>query len=223
MLRFDVSRAQCAAFFVLATSNLRKLMQTVLFLPGARGSATFWQPVADRLPREWAKIRFAWPGLGNEPHDPTVNSMEDLVPLVNKEIKGPTDLVAQSMGCAVAARIALARPEVVRRLVLVATSGGLDMARFGASDWRPNYQKRFPNAAKWIVDQRAATHLPVEEITAPTLLIWGDCDPISPVAVGLHLQQRIAGSTLHVVAGGDHLLASTEADQAAGLIRRHLS
>lgn len=198
-------------------------MQAVLFLPGARGSATFWQPVADRLPKGWAKNCFGWPGLGNEPHDPAVNSIKDLVRLVEKEMNGPTDLVAQSMGCVVAARIALARPEFVRRLVLVAASGGVDMGRFGASDWRPNYAKRFPSAAKWIVDQRAATQLPIEKITRPTLLIWGDCDPISPVAVGRHFQERIAGATLHVVEGGDHLLASTEADQVAGLICRHLS
>jgi pimeloyl-ACP methyl ester carboxylesterase len=197
-------------------------MQTVFFLPGAGGSPMFWKPVADRLPSEWVKVHFGWPGLGDQPHDPNANGFEDLVRLVERKIKGPVDLVAQSMGGIVAARIALAHPESVRRLVLVVTSGGVDMARFGSSDWRPNYQRLFPNAAGWIFQNKTSEELPVEKITAPTLLIWGNADPISPIEVGRYLQQQIPSSTLHILAG-DHDLASTKVDQVAELIRAHLS
>jgi pimeloyl-ACP methyl ester carboxylesterase len=58
------------------------------------------------------------------------------VRLVEARIDSPDDLLAQSLGGVIAARIALARPQSVRRLVLVVTSAGLDMGRFGASDWR---------------------------------------------------------------------------------------
>ena len=126
------------------------------------------------------------------------------------------------MGGVVAARIAIERPELVRRLVLCVTSGGVNMAGLGAADWRPAYRKSFPNAAEWITSSPAASDLPVEKIAAPTLLIWGDADPISPVAVGRHLEARIPNAHLEVEAGGDHDVAATHPELAASLIARHL-
>jgi len=197
-------------------------VHNILFLPGAGGSAEFWGPVARRLPSDWNKVSFGWPGLGDQPHDPAINSIDDLVKLVETRIDGPVDLVAQSMGGVVAVRVALGRPEIVRRLVLVATSGGVDMARFGAADWRSDYRKLFPTAADWILRERAAAPLPVENISAPTLLIWGDADPISPVAVGRELERRIPDAKLCILPGIDHDLALTKSDAIAGLVAQHI-
>ena len=203
----------------------RKLhdMPKTLFLPGAVGSPEFWKPVANLLQGKRKKVLFGWPGLGDQPHDGGIKSIDDLVQLVDAEIDGPVDLVAQSMGGVIAARIALARPTEIRRLVLAVTSAGVNMAQFGASDWRADYRRQFPNAAGWITEDHAAAELAVERITAPTLLIWGDADPISPVAVGQHLERRMPKARLHVIPGGDHSLASTRADLVTPLIARHLS
>lgn len=198
-------------------------MAKVLFLPGAGASPDFWKPVGARLPEAWPKEYFGWPGLGDQPHDPAIKGMDDLIRLVAARIDGPVDLVAQSMGGIIAARLALEQPRRVRRLVLTVTSGGVDMKQFGAGDWRADYRKSFPRAAVWITAPGAASDLPVERIAAPTLLIWGDADAISPVAVGQHLEQRIPNAELHVVPGGDHDLAKTHADLVAPLIARHLS
>ena len=192
-------------------------MTKILFLPGAGASPDFWKPVAERLPADWPRHHFGWPGLGSQPADPSIKSIEDLMRLVLSEMSEPVDLVAQSMGGIVATRLAIAHPQLVRRLVLTVTSGGVDMASFGASDaWRADYRKAHPGA--WITEAPAAAPVPVERITAPTLLIWGESDPISPVAVGRHLEQRIAGSRLHVVPGGDHDIAQTHAAHVASLI-----
>jgi pimeloyl-ACP methyl ester carboxylesterase len=193
-----------------------------MLLPGAGGSPDFWKPVGDRLPAAWPKHYFGWPGLGHQRHDPAITSIDDLVQLVVARLDGPVDLVAQSMGGVIAAHVALAHPTLVRRLVLCVTSGGVNMTSLGAGDWRPDYRKSFPNAAPWITAGRASPSLPVENIKAPTLLIWGDADPISPVAVGRHLEARLPNARLEVVAGGDHDLAGTHADLVAGLIARHL-
>ena len=125
-------------------------MAKLLFLPGAGGSSGFWKPAGDRLPAAWSKHYFGWPGLGDQPHDPAIKGIDDLVQLVTARIDGPVDLVAQSMGGVIAVRVALARPDLVRRLVLCVTSGGVDMAGLGAADWRADYRKSFPNAAPWI-------------------------------------------------------------------------
>jgi len=197
-------------------------MTQVFFLPGAGGSPEFWQPVADRLPAAWTKRRFGWPGLGTQAHDPSIRSLGDLGALVKAEMTAPVDLVAQSMGGWIAARLAIEYPALVRRLVLTVTSAGVDMGKLGATDWRETYRRNFPNAAPWITDLRASVNLPVDRIAAPTLLLWGDADPISPVAVGRHLAQRIAGSRLEIIAGGDHDLARLRADEVAPLIAKHL-
>ena len=197
-------------------------MAKIMFLPGAGGSADFWKPVAKLLPAEWPWHHFGWPGLGHQPHDPAITGVGDLVQLVMAKMDEPVDLVAQSMGGVVAARIAIERPELVRRLVLCVTSGGVNMAGLGAADWRPAYRKSFLNAAEWITSSLAASDLPVEKIAAPTLLIWGDADPISPVAVGRHLEARIPNARLEVVAGGDHDVAATHPELVAALIARHL-
>jgi pimeloyl-ACP methyl ester carboxylesterase len=199
-------------------------MRTVFFLPGTGASPDFWKPVGSRLPSEWTKRYFAWPGLGDQPSDPGIKSYDDLVRLVEKRLDGPVDLVAQSMGGMIAARVALAHPALVRRLVLTATSGGIDMTAFATADWRSDYRKTYPDAATWITEPRAAAaNLPVERIACPTLLIWGDTDPISPLAVGHHLKARLPDARLHVVAGGDHRFATTRPDEIAPLIADHLA
>ena len=198
-------------------------MSRVFFLPGTGASPDFWKPVGTLLPAGWSKTYFGWPGLGDQPPDPVIKGYDDLVALVASRLTGPTDLVAQSMGGVIAVRLALAYRERVRRLVLCTTSGGVDMTSLGASDWRPEYRHLFPKAAAWVTEQRNVPALPVEKVAAPTLLVWGDADPISPVAVGRHLEQRLPNARLHVVAGGDHDVAVTHAETVARLIADHLS
>jgi pimeloyl-ACP methyl ester carboxylesterase len=198
-------------------------MTRILFLPGAGASPDFWRPVGDRLPEAWPKEYFGWPGLGDQPHDPAIKGIDDLVRLVGARMDEPVDLVAQSMGGVIATRLALERPGCVRRLVLTVTSGGVNMAQLGAADWRADYRRSFPCAAGWITEASPSSDLPVERIAAPTLLIWGDSDAISPVAVGKHLEQRIPDARLHIVPGGDHDLAKTHAELVAPLIARHLT
>jgi pimeloyl-ACP methyl ester carboxylesterase len=106
---------------------------------------------------------------------------------------------------------------------LVVTSGGVDMAGLGAADWRADYRRSFPRAAEWITEARSSSGLPVENIAAPTLLIWGDADAISPVAVGRHLKSRLANAQLHIVPGGGHDLAQKQPELVASLIAKHLT
>jgi len=57
------------------------------------------------------------------------------------------------------------------------------------------------------------------KIECPVLLIWGDADPISPVAIGQYLHGKIILSELHVIQQGQHDLAQLHADQVAFLLQ----
>ncbi|MES1178595.1 MAG: alpha/beta hydrolase [Myxococcales bacterium] len=196
--------------------------ETVLFLPGASGNLDFWRPVSERLRHPGARRFIGYPGLGGVPVDEEVSRLDDLITWVTRAMTGPVDLVAQSMGGIVAVRAALEKPELVRRLVLTATSGGIDLSSFGAVDWRPEFRARNPGAPGWFMDDCTELSTRLHEITVPVLLIWGDSDPISPVAVGERLAELLPRSELVVLNGGTHDLAFERADEVAALIERHL-
>lgn len=208
----------------------------VVFLPGAGADPNFWRPVGQRLPATWSKSYLGWPGLGHNPPDSAVNSLLDLVGLVERQLStepvhsaapvdsaGPVHLVAQSFGGAIALLTALRNPTKIARLVLVTSAAGLDVGHLGVSDWRPAYQQEYPSAAPWLYGARAGVDDRLSQITQPTLVIVGDADPISPVAVGRHLCAQLPNAKLHVVSGGTHALAEERADEVAPLIAAHLA
>ena len=195
----------------------------VFFLPGASGEGRFWRPVAERLPAAWDKTFFDWPGLGRVPPRPDVNSIDDLARLVlGRAADGPVDLVAQSMGGVVAMTVALLHPERVRRIVLTATSAGIDITPFEPEDWRPEYAQEFPDAAPWILSERPDLSARLRTMQAPTLLVWSDADPISPLGVGERLAELLPRAQLLVVPAAGHMFARDHADVVAPPVRRHL-
>jgi len=196
-------------------------MLKTLFLPGASGSASFWKPVATHAGLDG--LFFSWPGLGTEPSAPGISNIDDLFSLVAPEMKQPVAIIAQSMGGYIALKLALSFPHLVKSLVLVVTSGGVPTMDLGACDWRPGYFAAFPQAARWIADPVPDLSADIPSIEAPTLLLWGDADPISPVAVGQRLRALLPDARLCVFPGADHDLAQTHADAVAGEIKRHLA
>lgn len=195
----------------------------LMFLPGASGNIAFWQPVAERLAHPGERLHVGWPGFGPTPPDPAVNGLEDLVARVIAAIDdGPTALIAQSMGGVIAMRAALEKPSQVTHLVLTATSGGLDLSGFDVEDWRPALQAEQPALPAWFAEDRQDLSAQLGRITVPVLLLWGDADPISPVAVGERLAALLPNAELHVLAGGEHDLAYVHAAQVAPLIDAHL-
>lgn len=197
----------------------------VFFLPGASGAGAFWRPIAELLPSKWEAVLFDWPGLGDVPRDPKINSLDDLVDLVLARMGDrAVDLVAQSMGGVVAMRVALARPDLVRRLVLVATSGGVDLSGFDLEDWRTEYRAEYPNALPFITEpQQEDLSGQLATVHALALLLWAAGDSISPPSVGQHLASKLPSARLRVLEYADHMFARDHAAEVAPLIIEHLS
>jgi len=199
-------------------------MTPIVYLPGAAGTATFWRPVAERLADLGPAVRFGWPGFGDEPEDDRIRSVADLVGWTLARMpQGASDLVAQSMGGVVAALIALDHPGRVRRLVLCATSGGVDVAALGAADWRPGYRAQLPHVPDWFVVDRTDLTARLPAIHAPTLVLHGDQDPLSTERIARFLTERIPGAARTCIPGGEHMMARDRPDELAPLIRAHLA
>lgn len=195
----------------------------LIFLPGASGRTELWLPVASRLTHPAKKIQFGWPGFGSVPPDPQVKGIDGLVAKLVTDINQPTALIAQSMGGVVAIRAALEKPNCVTHLVLSVTSGGIDMSGFCAQDWRPSFHEENPSLPRWFSSYQEDMTDRLSGLHIPTLLLWGDADPISPARVGQRLASILPLATLHVFSGGEHDLVRSFAADIAPLIDEHLT
>lgn len=132
-----------------------------------------------------------------------------------------TTLIAQSMGGIFAVQAALRFPELIKALVLVATSGGIDLSGFDVLDWRQDYQLTYA-IPHWFVGHHECLDDELSKIECPILLIWGDQDQISPVRVGQYLASKFRNAELHVIQNGQHDLAAVYAHDVAKLIQAFL-
>ena len=149
-----------------------------IFLPGASGNTEFWQPLMALLPEQDDKTVIAYPSFGGYGDHVDVNNFLDLQHYVLDQISQPSIIVAQSMGGIFAVQAALQKPEQVEALVLIATSGGIDLSSFNVADWRQDYQQTF-NVPDWFVQPQVYLDDLLYKIEYPVLLIWGDADPIA--------------------------------------------
>jgi pimeloyl-ACP methyl ester carboxylesterase len=195
----------------------------LLFLPGALGNRNFWEPLALELSNRAERVFMAYPGFGDAPAEPSFSCLEDLVNDVVSRIDRPTALIAQSMGGVIAVKAALRKQDFITHLVLVATSAGIDTAKLGAVDWREEFKRKNPHLPDWFASFRSDLTSQLKTIEVPVLLLWGDCDPLSPVAVGRCLMSHFPDADLHIVPGGEHDLAHRYPHLIAPLIEMHLA
>lgn len=193
-------------------------MCPLIFLPGASGNTEFWQPLQSHFPQHHCKV-IAYPSFAGTPNP---QNIEQLTQHVLEKINEPCILIAQSMGGIFAVLATLKKPHLVKKLVLIATSGGINLKPFHVADWREDYHHQNAGIPNWFSTTKTQFEVDLPKIHCPTLLIWGDADPISPVTVGQYLSQQIKQSTLHIIQEGCHQLAFHHATQVAQHIQRFL-
>lgn len=193
----------------------------VVMLPGAGGRRALLEQVAARLPGRGVTV-CAYPGLDGVAAAPELRTLDDLQQRLLAGLPERFDLVAKSMGSVLALRMVLAAPQRVRRLVLLATTGGLDVAAEGAADWREAFVRAQPGAPRWFVDDRSDLEAELGRVVQPTLLVFGGADELAPVAVGLRLLRRLPRARLEVLEAATHELEGEQPELVARLIEAHL-
>lgn len=135
----------------------------------------------------------------------------------------PVHLIGHSMGGQIAIALAAERPDLVRSLILVNAAGmpfhldprphmravpkppygGMSIARVLVPDFFRAGPASVAVAGARVMrgDMREWMHA----IRVPTLLVWGENDPLVPLVYGEAMQQEIAGSRLVVIPGAAHV------------------
>ena len=194
----------------------------LVFFPGAGGRVENLLPIGERLaPRRETRI-CQYPGLGGVEPNPQLRTLTDLQRYLLGSLPPKFDLVTMSMGGVLALRIALEQPERIRKLVLMATSGGVNVAALGALEWRDNFRKVQPNVPSWFVEDTTDVTHQLDRIPHPTLLIYGDADLIAPPNVGHLLQQNLPNARIEAIPNATHDLEIDHPDLIAAMIEAHL-
>jgi poly(3-hydroxyoctanoate) depolymerase len=194
----------------------------LVFFPGAGGKVQHLRPIGERLARRRTTILCEYPGLGGVAPDPSLLTVADLQRHLLAGLPEQFDLVTMSMGGVLALRIALEHPERIRKLVLLATSGGVDVSSFGGVDWRDTFRRVQPDVPSWFLEERSDLTAELHRVHHPTLLIYGDADLIAPVAVGQHLLAHLPNARLEVIPDATHDLEIDYPDLIASFIEAHL-
>jgi pimeloyl-ACP methyl ester carboxylesterase len=192
------------------------------FFPGAGGRVANLRPIAERLARRRTAHLCEYPGLGGVAANADLTTLADLQRHLLASLPERFDLVTMSMGGVLGLRIALEQPGRLRKLVLMATSGGVDVSKLGAIEWRDTFRELQPSVPSWFLKERRDLTSELHRVPHPTLLIYGDADLIAPVAVGQHLLAHLPNARLEVIPEGTHDLELDYPDLIASYIEAHL-
>jgi pimeloyl-ACP methyl ester carboxylesterase len=198
-----------------------------LLVHGLGGSWRWWEPVVEPLGARFRIHLLDLPGFGSARGRPFV--LGDAPSHVRAFLAAariePATLVGHSLGGAVCARAAALWPDVVERLVLVAPAGLLERRRpiqyalpiaAALRHARPSFLRVLAVdslRAGAVTLYRAGTQLlgddafgdELASIRAPTLLVWGERDPVVPARLAGAYERAIPDVRLVVIPRAAHV------------------
>lgn len=212
--------------------------ELVMLVHGAGGSSCHWEPMIAKMGPGFFPLAVDLPGhgaTGGYVPDSIAAVADFLNAFLNElEIQRPICYIGQSMGGLIGLQFALAYPERLNRLVLMATAARIQLhpdflqqAVTGQWDMSlldqsfapevPEHLKELvlsqfqhtrlkPDATDFMGVNLADLNHAIAAIQIPTLILTGDDDVIISPRKSTMLQRQISGSRLVTVPGGGHYL-----------------
>ncbi len=211
----------------------------LVLLHGLAGSHRWWRYVIPQFARHRRVVIPELVGFGGSrpaPRQPDMREMAQIIDdwLVANDL-GRIDLVGHSMGGEIAIHLAASRPERIRRLVLVAAAGvpreisASAAARLATELARLRAWGRRTFVATIAADSlragpftlyRTLRHLLADDVrpllplvVQPTLVVWGEHDPVTPLRDAHVLRNSLPLGRLFVVAGASHNVMADRPDE----------
>lgn len=237
--------------------TLPPVARTIVFVHGSGDSARAWDGVIERLP-EFTCIALDLPGHGAlverpGPMELGVTDYADRVrsELARRELSGVC-LVGHSLGGAIALRLAVDHPSLVRRLALVGSGARLRVlpALLEEARTRPDtimgtltplgfapgheaqaaaYVRDLAPVAPGIVyrDLAACDRFDMMgdlgRVAQPTLIVVGEHDRLTPPKYASFLRDRLEHATLVTVPDAGHFVQAEAPDTVARALRDFLT
>jgi pimeloyl-ACP methyl ester carboxylesterase len=198
----------------------------LILLHGLSGSGRWWGRNVDTFAAHFRTYSVDLPGFGanrGARWSRLDDTTEWLAAWMAEQDLARVSVAGHSLGGAVAARLAARFPERVDRLVLVDAAIRVQGVRGGgrAGDLVRTVGRYSPGLAPMLVRDLLRMHpwsfvaatvdslqsdwAPhLARITAPTLVVWGEHDPITPSAHGHRIASAIPGAQLVTVANAGH-------------------
>lgn len=202
----------------------------VVLVHGLSGSSRWWSRNIDALAAKHLVAAVDLVGFGHNRRffgpPRFLPKFEETTSLLARWIETfgqPVHLFGHSMGGQIAIALAAERPDLVRSLILVNAAGmpfrldprphvravprppygGISIARVLVPDFLRAGPASVAVAGTRVMrgDMRERMHA----IRAPTLLVWGENDPLVPLVYGQAMQREIEGSRLVVIPGAAHV------------------
>lgn len=197
----------------------------VVLLHGLSGSWRWWREVAPRLAVSHRVICLDLPGFGSirSRRSALSDASEWLERFLAAAVGEEAHVVGHSMGASICARLTARRPDVVRTLALVAPSGipsgslvghAIPLLKAAALGGPRFWALLGADAARAgpMTLLAGALHLAGEDIRAdlraleaPTLLVWGQRDPLVPTSLTETWRRELRRVELVVLPGAAHV------------------
>ena len=199
-------------------------------------------PLAERLVDEYRVFAPDLPGFGKSDRPPWALDVPGLADALADWHRGldldRSNLVGNSLGCQIIADLAARYPELANRIVLIGPTVDplarsllnqavrqaverprepLSLTTLTIPDYRRAGLLRMLRMARYAVADRIEEKLPL--IEAPTLIIRGTRDPISPQRWVEQMVRLLPNGRLVVVPGAPHSTQYSHPDVVAALVR----
>ncbi len=223
--------------------------KTLVFLHGWGLSSKIFEPLFYYLKADFNICSIDLPGFGSAPIEKpmTLNDYADFVhEFLKKNRIENSVIIGHSFGGAVGVKLDLTHPENVSKLILVCASAVrqprrkmifvkkaadilkpllpekirkfiLKLLKYDKTDYAqiesPELKETFKNVIK--EDLRPHFHL----IKAPTLVIWGEDDAVTPLSEGKIIAENIPGAKLAIIKNAGHFLFLEKPNEFTNLIK----
>jgi pimeloyl-ACP methyl ester carboxylesterase len=207
----------------------------LVLMHGGLVDARFFEP---NLPALAEHFHVYTPERRGHGHTPDVEGpityqlmTDDTIAFLETVVGQPADLIGHSDGAFVAMLVAIQRPELVKRLVMI--SGGFDKSGEAAPDVEfdvdavtefagaaygevsPDGEGHFPVVARKIAEMaRVEPHLDVAElakVTCRSLVVFSDDDLVTPQHM-IDMYAALPNAELAIVPGTSHFLTQEKPD-----------